>query len=391
MNPLSARAALFQDGLNCMGFVQLDLLSIRWAQVNEVRGRITRELGIDGTRILFAATHNHCGPAVANLGDVRRDTAYCAELSEKLVQLVARAQSQQEEAKLAFVHKPVWTLSHNRRLIMRNGLVKTHGPFHSADALCVEGPIDPELAIVGVCSKSGKPLGILANFACHPIHHGGEPVFSAGYPGAFASAMKEKDWPITLFLNGACGNLSSGIPQQNRAIGREEFGQILARETADLLADADYDRTVQVGACSRTLQLPYRSVSDEEIAGKIRGAQRFIDPAIYDRTIPALLKKMQQRSHIPAEVQVLRLGPWYYAAIPGEYFVEHGLRIKKESLPQIALVISCANGMLGYLPTCDAFKRGGYETTFAPSSKMAAETGDLLADAAIEQIKQLNE
>ena len=51
-------------------------------------------------------------------------------------------------------------------------------------------------------------------------------------------------------------------------------------------------------------------------------------------------------------------------------------------------MVGHANGMLGYVPTRQAFRRGGYETTFAGSSRVAPETGDLLADAAIELIRK---
>jgi len=44
--------------------------------------------------------------------------------------------------------------------------------------------------------------------------------------------------------------------------------------------------------------------------------------------------------------------------------------------------------MVGYVPHRQAFDRGGYETTFAASSRMAPEAGDILADAAIELIRQ---
>ena len=36
----------------------------------------------------------------------------------------------------------------------------------------------------------------------------------------------------------------------------------------------------------------------------------------------------------------------------------------------------------------EAFERGGYETTFALSSRLAPEAGDILADAAISLIRQ---
>jgi len=39
-------------------------------------------------------------------------------------------------------------------------------------------------------------------------------------------------------------------------------------------------------------------------------------------------------------------------------------------------------------PTKQAFDGGGYETTFAPMRRMAPETGDIIADAAIELIRQ---
>ena len=56
-----------------------------------------------------------------------------------------------------------------------------------------------------------------------------------------------------------------------------------------------------------------------------------------------------------------------------------------------ALVVGGANGMLGYLPTREAFRHGGYETTLGPPSRMAPETGDRLADEAIRLIASRGE
>ena len=75
-----------------------------------------------------------------------------------------------------------------------------------------------------------------------------------------------------------------------------------------------------------------------------------------------------------------------YTAIPAEYFAELGLKIKERTWPRRALVVSCANGMVGYTPTGEAFERGGYETAFGPTSHLAPEAGDMLADAAAELI-----
>jgi hypothetical protein len=45
LDPLFARIAVFDDGRQKIGFIQLDTLSVRWTQVNAVRKRIAAEYG----------------------------------------------------------------------------------------------------------------------------------------------------------------------------------------------------------------------------------------------------------------------------------------------------------------------------------------------------------
>ena len=52
------------------------------------------------------------------------------------------------------------------------------------------------------------------------------------------------------------------------------------------------------------------------------------------------------------------------------------------------MVAGHANGMVGYVPTREAFGRGGYETTFLSTSRLAPEAGDILAGAAIDLIRK---
>lgn len=51
-------------------------------------------------------------------------------------------------------------------------------------------------------------------------------------------------------------------------------------------------------------------------------------------------------------------------------------------------MVGYANGMVGYVPTREAFARGGYETTFASGSRLAPEAGDLLEKCAVELIQR---
>jgi hypothetical protein len=386
-DPLSARIAVIETASQKAGFVQLDTLCIRWTQTNDVRRRIEARYGFPGSSVMVAATHNHAGPAMAHCGDVRRDDAYLETMVGKVVDCFGRALESMQEAEIGFNSVPEWNISHNRRVVMREGTANTHGAFRYPEALYVEGPIDPEVAVAAArAAGSDQLLGAMVNFACHPTDHGGDTVASGGFPAALGREMKSRGCPVTLFLNGACGNISSGDPYRGIELSLEQMGRALADDTCRALDAMRFRSELALGTRGRTIQLPYREVTPEQIAGTVRGAQRFVDPAAYDRGMPALLQRIEERKTQPAEVQVLSLGDWAFAAVPAEYFVQLGLRIKEGAHPRHALVVSCANGMVGYVPHQEAFLRGGYETTFTAGAALAPEAGDMLADAALELI-----
>jgi hypothetical protein len=386
-DPLLARIAVIESGGEKVGFIQLDTLCIRWTQTNDIRRRIEASYGFPGSNVMVAATHNHAGPAVAHCGDVRRDDAYVETMVRRIVECFARALDGLQPAEIGFASVPEWNISHNRRVVMRDGTASTHGPFRCPEALYVEGPVDPEVAVLAARGRDGELLGAIINFACHPTDHGGDTVASGGFPAALAREMKARGCPVTLFLNGAAGNICSGDPYRRIDLSLEQMGQALANDASRALREMSFTDDLAVGARSRTIQLPYREVTTEEIAGTVRGAQRFVDPAAYDRGMPALLERIAERGTQPAEVQVIVIGNTALAAIPAEYFVENGLRIKEKCHPRHALVVSCANGMVGYVPHREAFSRGGYETTFTAGAALAPEAGDMLAECAIEMVR----
>jgi hypothetical protein len=387
LDPLFARAAVFENGGRRVGVIQLDTLSVRWTTAEDIRGRIAARYGFPPGCILVAATHNHAGPAVANLGDARRDDAYVAWMTERAVEAFGAALARLQPAEAGFGACFDFDVAHNRRVLMRDGTARTHGTFDDPGALCLEGPVDPELAVIAARGADGRLLGSLVNYACHPTHHGPDDVFSAGFPGVLAARLKERGCPATLFLNGAAGNQHTADPvRSGRNLSMEEAGGRLADDAAGVLARMDFRREAVLGAASATLQLPFRAVTDDEARGRAWGAQRFVDPAAYDRQMPALVEKIRARRTQPAQVQALFLDDIALVGIPAEHFAEHGLRLKQAAHPRRALVAGFANGMVGYVPTRRAFEHGGYETTFGEGSRLAPEAGDLLADAAIALI-----
>ena len=392
LDPLFARVAIFQDEKGGRAaFIQLDMLSVRWSDTDDLRKRINSECGFPGANIMVSATHNHAGPAISRLAPVAKDEIYVEEMKRKCVSAFMHALSQMEECEAGFAVVKEFDVAFNRRTVMRDGTVKCQTSLvTNPDALYSEGPVDPEVAVVIVRNKSGKKLGTLVNFACHPTHHGGTDEISAGFPGVLAAKIKEWGCPVALFLNGAYGNVITVDFQHGISLSKEQTGERLFADVEKAFGQMTFRSDFSVAANSSTIKLPFRNITDDEYHGRVRGAQRFRDNELYEKDIDLIKTKIAKHGSQAAEVQVIRLGDWHFAGVPAEYFVEHQLRIKTETFPERSFVVGGANGMIGYIPTKMAFTRGGYETTLGPPSRMAPETGDILADTAIKLIKNMS-
>jgi len=389
LDPLHARAAVFESGSGSAAFVQLDVLSVTRTLTADIRNAIAERHGFPGENVMVAATHNHAGPAVNAFGDVPQDRPYVEWLIGRIVEAFARAMAAIQPVRLGWGRAFEFDVAHNRRTVMRDGTVRTHGSWNDPDCLRVEGPIDPAVTVLAAQDAAGSLAGCLVNFACHPAHHGDDGVLSAGYPGVLAAEMKRRGCPVALFLNGAFGNVGTSDPCRNHEDpGMEGAGIALAGDVAGAIDGMVWHDDVELGCESRTIELPFRPIDDDQLKGTARGAQRFIDPAIYERHMSALVEKIRTEKTQPAEVQALRIGECCFVSIPAEYFVEHGLRIKEESFPAHAIVVGAANGMVGYVPTREAFERGGYETTFGGGSRLAGAASDILAEVAIDLVRR---
>jgi len=390
LDPIFARAVVFDRGGGEPGpplaIIQLDIALVGEGDTAAIRKKVEADHKIPGDRVMVTATHNHAGPAVINEA-LPRDERYIAKLIAGASEAVGKALAAREDAETAVGKAVEWDVAYNRRVIMRDGSARTHGSFKDPDALRHEGPIDPEVGVLAVRGADGRIRGVLVNFSCHPTHHGGDSFFSAGYPGVLAKELKGRGIPVTLFLQGAAGNIAYDDPRGRADRTKEAIGKILADDVMRAIAKPAWTKPGRLSAASKQLEIPYRRVTEADIQGKARGTQRFGEPGYYERKIPGLLAMMKEKQHANAEVQVFRIGDLALAAQPSESFAEHGLAIKEGAWPVRTFVVCYANGMLGYLPHEAAFARGGYECTFGPPSLMAPEAGRLLGEAAVELIR----
>lgn len=389
LDPLFARVAILASDTCRLAVIALDTLSVRASLVTDIRQRLESTYGFPGAGIMVAATHNHAGPAVTGFGKVPLAAEYVKTLLDRICAAFGEALRQLQPAEIGFGHGFEWRVAHNRRVCMRDGTTKTHGAFKDSNSLCYEGPIDPEVGILAVRRVADKaPLGCLVNYACHPTHFGGGSDFSGGYPAALCTALQARGWPVALFLNGACGNIHDADPATGKGLEPAEIARLLADDVAAFTAGIAYGTDLELDSCSRVIELDFRELTDAEIRGTVHGAQRFAATELYDSLITELVEKIRAEGKQRAELQVLFIGEHALAAVPAEYFVEFGLKIKEKTWPRHTFVVSCANGMVGYLPTREAFRRGGYETTFYNGTCLALNAGDQLTNAMIRLINR---
>ena len=72
-------------------------------------------------------------------------------------------------------------------------------------------------------------------------------------------------------------------------------------------------------------------------------------------------------------------------------FYEYAIELKAKEKDEKIIVATIANGVLGYIPTRQAFVNGGYEPSIGYTSKCEEACGDKLVESVIRQIEIIKE
>jgi len=393
-DPLFARAMVLDNGSHPLMLITCDVLALRRTTVNEAKARIQAATGLGPESIMLSATHTHTAAAAASLFTYEPDPDYLVRLADGILKAAQGAWESRRPATLGIGWGFEGRLSHNRRFMMRSTKqVVMHPPKGSTDILYQEGKVDPEVGVLSARAADGTPLGCLLNFACHVNTVGGDEV-SADYPGQFAAAMKrgQGESHVGLFANGCCGNLCAidvydpDRPDAGHDWARQ-MGEKLAEDVVRIEAETEYVDEMLFDARLVEISLPMRRISPELLEWA-RGVLAAPDGnSLYESTYAAQTVQMVERYRlnpmVTAPVQAFRLGSVGIVMLPGEIFVEFGLDIKLNSPAERTFVVELANGIVGYVPTREAFAGGGYEQRTAMSSRLCPGAGETLVDTAL--------
>jgi len=402
IDDLYAKAAVLGDGSTKVALVVCDLITLPRRTVLEARQLIEQQTGIPGSHVMMSATHTHTGPALAR-DSVRDDLdkgssgparSYTSDLPGKIAQAVTQANGKLVAAKVSYARESEDRLSFCRRFWMKDGTVGWNPGKRNPNIIRPVSPIDPEVGVVYVETPDNKPVLTYVNFALHADTTGGTRI-SADYPGALARRMADYKGPdmMTIFANGACGNLNhlnvnrSG-PQTSPAEATR-LGTILAAAVLKAYTDLKPVGETTLRVRSEVLQLPLAPFSPEDVQ-EAKATIEKKDKAKFMEQVKAYkVLDVQKREGKPleVEVQVITMGDSLaWVSLPGEIFVELGLSIKAASPFAQTHIAELANGSIGYIPNRSAYAEGNYEVV---SARCAEGSGELLVQAVVKMLENL--
>lgn len=390
LDPLHAKALFMDDGAgHRLLWIHADLIGLDSQFVADFRQRAQKRWSLTGEQVLLSATHTHSGPASVYLfhaGEI--DAPYLQQLAAWFEQAGDAAMAAPRPCRCA-VGVAELDLAVDRR----------HKP---------SAHVDRRLTTLTLQTETGEYLAAIVNYAMHPVTLGLQNrMISADYCGHAAALVRERlaGKPLVLITNGACGNLNPPALNVTPPQVRQWAGQIAevalqavaqARSsdedqftvTAERIALAPQDATIEQveSHAARYFYTPLQSRTPEaKAAAQVidQAARRWASHRISD------IRRHGAAPDIDIELFILRMPGLNIVGVNAEVFSRFsGLVREQTNLPICTL--GYANGVIGYLPTRQAFAEGGYEVetamfyydAFRPAcgslEKLASRAADLI-------------
>lgn len=344
------RIVLLDDGVTKFVLVSTDICVISPSEYDHMASLLFKELGIAPENFWWSVTHTHSAPEVGVpglpetfMGERYKhsvDAVYTSFVEQKILEGVKKAQSSLVKAKLGVG----WGHSNanmNRRAIDVNG--------KSSLGMDPDGPVDKRIGLIRIDKEDGTPLVLISNYAIHGTALGSPNLkISGDVPGIVAEYVQEKTGIPMLFINGAAGNIApiySTYPNP----GAAHLAQFKV-----LLGDRILEANKQMITPITEVKLSTGKIMVE--TPRKEGLGWPSDLGHYTRSTA------DGKNWVRLPVHFLKINQdiaiW---SMPVELFCEISNEIRDRSPYAYTFYYGYTNGWLGYFPTADQFKHGGYE------------------------------
>lgn len=381
-DPLHSAALYLSDGISSIIFIANDVIFVGKESAARVRRGVSKSTGVPEKNIMVTATHTHSGPSTVTFTAGSQDPLlpkinmdYIHYMEEGMIATACNAFHKAQPAELGITFSDATGIGTNR-----------HDPAGASDlevpVLLVRNSLDKNLiCCMLICSM-------------HPtVLHEDSTLYSGDFPGMAKLILQNeflgKDCTV-LYHIGAAGNQSPRhVTKENTFPEALRIGNILAQAIIKVIDDIQYSENISIDSYQHFIELPKRvfppiaeakkqlesSTQRLELlrkSGSNRQQIRTAEVNWFGSLESMHLAELSQanaldevyKTCLPAEIQVFRIGFFYFIGWPGEIFVEYALALKEKY--KNSFVITLANGELqGYIVTREAVEQGGYESSNA--------------------------
>jgi arylsulfatase A-like enzyme len=414
--PLKARSLVLDDGRETLAIVIVDTCMIPRHMIDEAKRLTAQRTGIRAERMLIAATHTHSAPSCAGGLGTDADPSYWPFLRGKLVDAVAAARDRLEPARVGWAVGNAAEFTALRRWVRRPdrvgkdpfGKTTVRANMHAArnwdDVTGETGPEDPDLSLISIQAKDGRPMAVLANFS---MHYFSDKPISADYFGLFAKGLKARVAPNTdesrsPFVGMLCHGCSGDTWRRDYAKPPGERGE---KHTIQSYTDAlieiahaaygtiAYRGDADLAMAETKLALKCRVPDRERLAWAREIVDAMGDRPPKDRVEVYAREQilLHERQTDEIIVQALRIGNIAIATTPTETYALTGLKLKLQSPLPNTMVLDLANGSHGYIPPPEQYVLGGYNTWPARSAGLEIQAEPKVIEAAMKLLEQVSQ
>lgn len=364
-DPLYVRTIILKSGNNFLVLMSFDLAGLDISTCSKIKNETYHYLGIPKKSIIITTTHTHSGPQTGRYGSDWTDPSWLDQTVKKAVSSVVLAMRNLRESLVGYGEGELHDISENRRE--------------------KKGPIDPKVRVIAFNERNkGEPIATLVNFSMHPVVlRANNTLISADYPGYLCKYFERWEGGIALFLQGTCGDIrpkilgTEDLEESFKRVSR--VGKIIAaealkvREQIDNFKDCNSIHVKSVNVSLSTTELPPLNevinrikVIESEI-GRLKDASKLMkmnwELYAMRRTKFLLERRIHNRRVFSTLTHVKLDNLIDILTLPGEPLVRFGFKVC--TLPDLKkiVIVGYTNDYIGYIPSIDDYRKGGYEST----------------------------
>lgn len=418
---LYARALAFDNGKQKFVFVVVDNMTLDADLINEAKSIIKDNLGLVPEQVMVSSTHAHSCGSVIEVATCESDLGYRLSMPPKIAEAVRLALNNLKPAKIAWGQIDVPKHVACRRWYMKPGFPMI-SPFGENDKVWMNpapgneyldrpvSPTDPEVGCLAVKSLDDKWISLMANYSTHYVGGIPENTISADYFGEVDVQLKaklkaDKNF-VGIMSNGTSGDVNTFDFKlsKNYPTGDYEKMKYIADDISDsilvALKNAKWDSKPIFNVASGVSTVKRRQPSEKLLAEVTNLVQNTdyttlgtTDKASDDMARLYAMEVVKLNAYQPYEynvlIQAIKLGEGTIGTLPGEFFSETGLKLKKEASSKYYFSIALANAMIGYVPPADQFSLGGYETWLCTGSLAEVNAEEIIRKSLLKLISSV--